>query len=162
MANEVIGEPLTSPPTLVLLTDSWNGTAWHTLLNALRTFPNHFKQVVIGGIAVVDAVESADADSAEARVRERLAPWLAQVRALGLPCAIHTTCGTEADQAAEQLCRAIQKDHPRLVVCAGKVLSAHEGWLYRLLHNDTALAVQRRLQWTGIPVHLVAARLDRP
>jgi hypothetical protein len=35
----------------------------------------------------------------------------------------------------------------------------HEGWLWRLLHNDTALAVQRRMQWAGIPIHLVAARL---
>ena len=160
-----LGDPTTggtSPPTLVLLTDSWNGTAWHTLLNALRTFPKHFQQVVIVGVAVVDAVESTDAHEAEQRLQTRLAPWRDHVRALGLPCAIRTTCGTEADQAVEDLCRAIQKDHPRLVVAAGKVLSAHEGWLYRLLHNDTALAVQRRLQWAGIPVHLVAARLDRP
>jgi hypothetical protein len=45
------------------------------------------------------------------------------------------------------------------MVVAGKVLSMHEGWLWRLLHNDTALAVQRRMQWAGIPIHLVAARL---
>ncbi len=45
------------------------------------------------------------------------------------------------------------------MVMAGKVLSSYEGLLWRILHNDTALAVQRRLQWAGIPVHLVAARL---
>jgi hypothetical protein len=112
-------------------------------------------------VAVVDAVEDPDAAAAEDRLRTRLAPWVAQVRTLGLPCTIRTTCGTEADIAVEDLCRAIAKDHPRLVVAAGKVLSAHEGWIYRLLHNDTALAVQRRLQWAGIPVHVVAARLDR-
>jgi hypothetical protein len=150
-----------SPPTLVLLTNGWHGTAWHTLLNALRTFPRHFQQVVVAGVAVVDAVESPDAAEAEERLCRQLAPWVAQVNALGLPCTIRTTCGTEADRAAEDLCRAIAKEHPRLVVMAGKVLAAHEGWLYRLLHNDTALAVQRRLQWAGIPVHLVAARIGR-
>lgn len=113
-------------------------------------------------LRVVDAAEGTDGPAAEARLRQRLEPWLAQVRALGLPCAIRTTCGTEADQAVEDLCRAIAKDHARLVVVAGKVLTAREGWIYQLLHNDTALAVQRRLQWAGIPVHLVAARLDRP
>ena len=158
--GEVLAGP-TSPPTLVLLAERWNGTGWHTLLNTLRTFPKHFTQVVIAGVAVVDAIESADAASAEADVRRQLEPWIDQVRALGLPCTIRTASGTEADAAAALLCQAIAKDYPRLVVVAGKVLTAHEGWLYRLLHNDTALAVQRRLQWTGIPMHLVAARLDR-
>lgn len=149
-----------SPPTLVLLADGWHGTAWHILLNALRTFPHHFKQVVIVGVAVVDAMEGADAAAAELRLKTRLAPWISHVNALGLPCVIRTGCGTEADQAVEELCRQIAHDHPQLLVTAGKVLTAHENWLYRLLHNDTALAVQRRLQWAGIPVHLVPARLD--
>ena len=149
------------PPTLVVLTGSWNGTGWHTLLNALRTFPGHFRQVVVAGVVEVDAVGSADTVAAEAELARRLAPWVPQVQALGLPCSIRTGCGTEADAAVETLCRSLAKDHPRLLVVAGKVLIEHEGWLHRLLHNDTAMAVHRRLQWAGIPVHIVAARLQR-
>ena len=156
---EVITGP-GSPPTLVLLADALNGTGWHTLLNALRTFPGYYKQVIVAGVAVVDAIEGSDAEEAEARLKKRMASWTLQVRALGLPCAIRTGCGTETDLAAEEVCRAIRQDHPRMMVFAGKVLTAHEGWLWRLLHNDTAVAVQLRLQWAGIPVHLVAARLS--
>jgi amino acid transporter len=150
-----------SPPTLVVLAGSWNGTGWHTLLNALRTFPDHYQQVIIAGVVEVDAVGETDPVIAEAALRERLAPWIPHVQALGLPVALRTTAGTEADAAVENLCRRIRQDHPRLLVVAGKVLVPHEGFLHRLLHNDTALAVQRRLQWAGIPVHIVAARLDQ-
>ncbi len=156
--GEVVTGP-TSPPTLVLLADALNGTGWHTLLNALRTFPGYYQQVVIAGIAVVDAVDSIDALAAEERLKQRLQAWIPQVRALGLPCAVRSAVGTEMDVAAESVCRAIRQDHPRLMVMAGKVLTSYEGLLWRILHNDTALAVQRRLQWSGIPVHLVAARL---
>ncbi|MBN8525908.1 MAG: APC family permease [Planctomycetes bacterium] len=148
-----------SPPTLVLLADGLNGTGWHTLLNAHRTFPGYFRQVVVAGVAVVDAIDGTDAAAAEARLRTRLEAWLPHVHRLGWPCSIRTGSGTEADTAAEALCRAIRDDHPHLMVFAGKVLTAHEGLLWRILHNDTALAVQRRLQWAGIPVHLVAARV---
>jgi amino acid permease len=148
-----------SPPTLVLLTDGLNGTSWHTLLNALSTFPNYYRQVVVAGVAVVDAIEGVDAMQAEARLRKSLERWIPHVHAVGLPCSVRSGSGTETDVAAEILCRAIRLDHPCMMVVAGKVLASHEGWLWRLLHNDTALAVQRRLQWAGIPVHLVAARL---
>ncbi len=151
----------TSPATLVLLADGVNGSGWHTLLHMLRTFPGHWRQVVIAGVAVVDAVDHSDAADAEARLRARLAGWLPRVRALGLPCVIRTAAGTELDETAERLCRAIRADHPHLVVAAGRVLVAHEGWWWKLLHNDAAQAVQHRLQWAGIPMHLVAARLDR-
>ena len=148
-----------SPPTVVLLANSLNGASWHTLLHALRTFPGHFKQVVVVGVAIVDAIDSAATEAAEARLREQLAAWLPQIHELGLPCSISTGSGTEADRAVEAVVVSLRLEYPRMVVFAGKVLATHEGWSWRLLHNDTALAVQRRLQWVGIPVHLVAARL---
>ncbi|GDY14326.1 amino acid transporter [Planctomycetota bacterium] len=156
--GEVIPGP-NSPPTLVLLADSLNGTSWHTLLNALRAFPGYYQQVVVVGVAVVDAIDGSDVVEAEVRLKHRMEHWVPQIRALGLPCTLRIGSGTEVDQAVEDTCRAVRKDHPRLMVVAGKVLSTHEGWLWRLLHNDTALAVQLRLQWAGIPIYLVAARL---
>jgi len=49
----------------------------------------------------------------------------------------------------------------RAVFFAGKLVFEHERWYQRLLHNETAYALQRRLQFAGpsamvLPVRVIA------
>jgi hypothetical protein len=45
----------------------------------------------------------------------------------------------------------------------GKLIFAREGWFYRVLHNNTADQLQRRLQFAGINAMLLPVRvLDLP
>ena len=53
---------------------------------------------------------------------------------------------------------AVAKDHPRCTFFSGQVLFEHETWFNRLLHNQTAYAIQRRLQWHGHNMVILAAR----
>ena len=46
------------------------------------------------------------------------------------------------------------------MIFAGKLIFRRERWYQRLLHNETAFAVQRRLQLDGIPMTVLPARLS--
>ena len=42
---------------------------------------------------------------------------------------------------------------------AGKLIFRHEGWWQRLLHNETAHAVQRRLEFDGLTMVVLPIRM---
>ena len=47
-------------------------------------------------------------------------------------------------------CVEIARQHPRLTVFTGQLIFQRDTWYQRLLHNFTAFALQRRLQWRGL------------
>ena len=43
------------------------------------------------------------------------------------------------------------REFPHNVFFAGKMIFQRERWCHRLLHNETALAMEKRLRWAGRP-----------
>jgi hypothetical protein len=41
------------------------------------------------------------------------------------------------------------KEFPRITFFAGQLVFQHESWYTRLLHNQTAFSLQKRLIWDG-------------
>jgi hypothetical protein len=68
---------------------------------------------------------------------------------LGIPATSRLAIGTEAVAEAEKLCLDVAREFPHIVFFAGKMIFQREQWYHRLLHNETALAVERRLRWVG-------------
>jgi hypothetical protein len=68
---------------------------------------------------------------------------------LGVPATSRMAIGTEAVAEAENLCLAMAREFPQTVFFAGKMIFQREKWYHRLLHNETALAVEKRLRWVG-------------
>src|SRR6185295_6726820 len=79
---------------------------------------------------------------------------------LGWPERYEMSLGTEAVAEAERLCVEIASRYTRSVFFAGKLIFRKERWYQRLLHNETAFAVQRRLQMDGIPMTVLPVRLS--
>jgi hypothetical protein len=67
--------------------------------------------------------------------------------------------GTEAVSAAEKLCFEIAQEFPRTVVFAGKLVFQQERWFQRVLHNETAYQLQRRLQLGGLHAMVLPVRV---
>ena len=42
---------------------------------------------------------------------------------------------------------------------AGKVIFHREQWYQQLLHNETAYLIQKRLQWAGLTMVILPAKL---
>jgi hypothetical protein len=152
-------------PTAAVLVGSYGGVGIHTVLNALRAFPGHFGNLVFLSVGVIDSGEFKGEDAVEdlrRRSEEMLARYLAFSAALGVPAAARLAIGTEAVAEAEKLCLDVAREFPRIVFFAGKMIFQRERWYHRLLHNETALAIENRLRWQGQTMVTLPIRVGHP
>jgi amino acid transporter len=148
--------------TAVLLVAAYSGLGVHSLLAVLKTFPGHFKQVVFASVGVIDSGNfkgEAEAASLERQVQADLEKYVDLAHRLGLPATSRYTMGTDPVASAEQVCAATAAEYPRAVFFGGKLVFQRETWYSRILHNETAFAIQRRLQWQGLPMVVLPVRV---
>jgi amino acid transporter len=139
-------------PTAAILVGSYSGVGIHTVLNIFRTFPGHFKGLVFLSVGVVDSGEFKGEHALEelrVKTEEMLGKYVALATGMGVPATSRMAIGTEAVAEAERLCLAVAREFPQTVFFAGKLIFRREKWYHRLLHNETALAVEKRLRWVG-------------
>jgi amino acid transporter len=149
-------------PTAVMLVGRYGGLGVHAILTVQRTFPGHFKNFVFVSVGVIDAASMKGIEEVE-RVRERtqqaLEQYVALAHRLKLAATYRMDLGTEAISAAERLCYEVAQEYPRTVVFAGKLVFQRERWFQRLLHNETAYQLQRRLQFAGLNAMVLPVRV---
>jgi hypothetical protein len=75
--------------------------------------------------------------------------YVALARRLGLPATARVAVGTEVVAEAERLCLEVSQEWPGIAFFTGKLVFQRERWWHGLLHNQTASAIQRRLEWAG-------------
>jgi amino acid transporter len=139
-------------PTAGVLVGGYSGVGVHTLLSVLRSFPGHFHNFVFLSVGVVDSGVFKGADELDAlrqKTERDLDKYVEFARSNGLPAMSRVGVGTEVASVAEDLCREVAEEFPRTVFFAAKVVFQREEWGHRLLHNETAVSLQRRLQEQG-------------
>jgi hypothetical protein len=149
-------------PTAVLLVGGYGGLGIHALLTIQRVFPNHFKSFVFVSVGVVDSATMKgieEVDRVRARTARALEQYVDLAHRLGLAAESRMEVGTEAVAEAEKLCRAVALEFPRAVFFAGKLVFEKEHFFQRLLHNETAYALQRRLQFGGLNAMVLPVRV---
>jgi amino acid transporter len=154
--------PDAKKPVAIVLVNSYSGLGIHTVLNIFRAFPNHFQGLVFLSVGVVDSGEFKGEDSIEAltkRTSDMLDRYLLLAAGLGIAADYRMAIGTEAVESCEALCLSTAQEFPRSTFFAGKMIFEREQWYQKLLHNETALAVQKRLQWAGKTMVTLPVRL---
>jgi len=153
----------TTKPTAILLVSGYGGVGLHSLLSIPRLFPRYFRQVIFISVAVVDSGSfkgASEVQNLESQVRESLDRYVATAAGLGLSARSAMGVGHEPVEVAEQLCQSLAKEYNRAVFFAGKLIFKREHWYQRILHNETAYAIQRRLQWDGLPMVILPIRVQ--
>jgi hypothetical protein len=151
-----------SKPIAAVLVAGYSGLGIHTLLTAMSSFGGYFKNVLFVTVGVMDtgAFKGAGAvDELRAETEQALEQYVQLARRLGLPAEYRYDIGTDPVDELEQLCLSIRKEFPNCFFVAGTILFKQERWFDRLLHNQTALALQRRLHWAGIPTLILPIRV---
>ena len=149
-------------PVAVILVSRYGGIGIHTVLNVFRAFPGHFQGVVFLSVGIVDSGRFKGEDSMTELRQESedsLAKYEGLCRSLGLPCMSRFAVGLDVVVEAERLCLEVAKEFPRCTFFAGKVIFGSPKWYHGLLHNDAAMAIQRRLQLAGRTVVVIPARM---
>jgi K+ transporter len=155
-------EPNHNEPVAAVLVGEYGGVGLHTAMTAMSKFPQHFDGVVFVSVGVVDSKEFKGEGTVEA-LREHLEADLKKYvefsRNQGIPATYRYAIDTEAVAGAEKLCIEVAAEFPRVTFFAGKVIFGKERWYHAILHNGTAYAIQKRLQWDGQMVVVVPVRV---
>jgi len=150
-------------PTAVVLAGGFGGLGLHTLLQIPRVFPGQFSQVVFIAAGVIDAgvfKGKDEIDTMRDKINGDLERYVAYARThLGWAADRDSSIGTEAVSELDHLCREVALRFPRSVFFAGKLIFQQESWYQRILHNETAAAVERRLQFAGLPMIVMPIRM---
>ena len=156
------GEPDPKLPTAVLLVGQYGGVGIHSMLAIHRMLPGYFKNLMFVSVAVIDSGNFKGADEVEAlkhSVHHALEQYVDLARRLGWNAGSATSTGIDPANEITRLCINISKGYPRVMFFAGKLIWQRESWWQRILHNETAFQVQRRLQWKGLPVTVIPLRV---
>jgi amino acid transporter len=148
--------------TMVLLVGGYSGLGVHSLLAVLRLFPGLYRNVVFLSVGVVDSAtfkNVEEVDEVERSTRASLEAYVALAHRLGLAATSRMALGTEVVPEAERLCRETARDFPRSLFFAGKLIFQREGLLQRLLHNESAVLLQRQLQFAGLNAMVLPVRV---
>jgi hypothetical protein len=155
-------EPKRADSVAAILVGDYGGVGLHTCLSVFSKFPGHFKGVVFVSVGVVDSKEfkgEGTVDALRAHLEADLGRYVAFAHNQGIPATYRYSIDTEAVEGAEKLCIDVAGEFPHIMFFAGKVIFGKEQWFHPLLHNETAYAIQRRLQWAGQMVVVVPIRV---
>jgi amino acid transporter len=148
--------------TAVLLVGGYSGLGVHSLLSVLRLFPGLYKNVVFVSVGVVDSAtfkNVEEVDEVARRTQASLDDYVALAHRLGLGATSRMAVGTEVVPEAERLCLEVAREFPRSLFCAGKLIFQREGVFSRLLHNESAVLLQRQLHFAGLNAMVLPVRV---
>jgi K+ transporter len=151
-----------SKPTAVMLVSGYSGLGVHSLLTVMKLFPRYFHNVVFMGVGVVDSATFQgveEVDRVRDQTEESLKKYVELAQGLGIPSDYRMSMGTEAISECERLAGEVARDYQRSIFFAGKLIFEQERWWDRLLHNETAYQIQRRLQFAGLAMVILPVRV---
>jgi amino acid transporter len=149
--------------TAILLVSGFSGFGLHTLLSIVRYFPHVYQNFVFVSVAEVDSGSFkgiAEMEALKASVTKDLMKYVKVTRQHGLPGDYRTDVGTDVVDSATDLVERTVKEFPKSTVFTGKLVFRYENPFQKILHNETAYSIQRRLQWNGIPTMVLPIRVD--
>ncbi|MFO0980788.1 MAG: APC family permease [Planctomycetota bacterium] len=158
--NPGIADP--TQPTAVVLVSRYSGLGTHTVLNVLRLIPGYFKNMLFVSVGVVDTGNfkgPGEVENLEKQTVDHLERYTKLARAIGVQSAYRFSLGTDTVDEVERLCTELAKEFPRILFFSGQLIFERERWYHRFLHNQTAFAIQKRLQWGGLTMAILPVRV---
>ena len=149
--------------TAIMLVSGYNGFGLHSWLSVFREFPKLYKNFIFVTVAEIDSGAFkgiAEIEALKIAIGQQLIRYVKLARSYGYAADYRTDVGTDVVESATNLCEAIVREFPKATVFTGKLVFRHEHPFQRILHNETAFAIQRRLQWQGITTVILPIRVN--
>jgi hypothetical protein len=167
-AHESYGSVATPPkldpsqPTAVFLVGSSRGGGLHTLLWVVRLFPDHFKNFIFVNVRTVDS-HVYGGDEALALLKMEASVTLTYFvnfcNSKGWAAKSYLTFGTDPIEEFSQLAQKVQAEFPNCIFFTSKLIFEQDNWFVRVLHNQAALAIQRRLHLLGMQMVILPMKV---
>jgi hypothetical protein len=128
----------------------------------LRMFPGHFKNFIFVNARTVDSHAYGGKGALE-KMREDAATTLEFFvdfcHSHGMAASSYISFGTDAVDEVTRMCEEINRRFPNSIFFTSKLIFATDNWFTRLLHNQAALAVQRRLHLEGLQMVILPMKV---
>jgi len=155
--------PKTNDTTAIQLVSAYSGFGVHTLLSIVTTFPKTYKNIIFVSVAVIDSGSfkgSEEIEALEASVKAGMEKYVDLANRLGFSSDYRMAVGTDVVESVVDICMQLGEEYPRSTVFSGQLTFRLEKSYHRLLHNETAYAIQRRLQWNGLTTVILPIRVS--
>ncbi len=155
-------EPNPQDQTAVFIVGSSRGGGLHALLWVQRMFPGHFKNFIFVNARTVDAHAYGGEGAVEqmrAEANATLKYFVDFCHSHGMASAAYLGFGTDVVDEVTKLCETISKEYPSSIFFTSKLVFEHDNWFTRLLHNQAALAIQRRLHFESLQMVILPMKV---
>ncbi len=151
-----------SQPTAVILIGKSPGVGMHTLLSVIRLFPRHFKNFIFISVGIVDVGSFTEQNKLQImrdEVYSSLQYFVDYCHHYGIASEAYVGYGTDIVEELGKLSEQISKQFPNCIFFSSKLIFEHDNWITRLLHNETAIAIQRHIHLQGKEMVIMPMRL---
>jgi amino acid transporter len=156
-------KPDPDKPTAVFLVGSSRGGGLHALLWVQRMFPDHFKNFIFVNARTVDSQSFGgreDLAAMKVDANASLSYFVNFCNSKGWAAKSYLSFGTDPIDEFTQLAERVLREFPNAVFFTSKLIFDRENWLVRLLHNQAAMALQRRFHLRGMQMVILPMRLS--
>jgi amino acid transporter len=155
-------EPDPEGQTAVFIVGSSRGGGLHALLWVQRMFPGHFKNFIFVNARTVDSHAYGGEGALEhmrAEANATLKFFVDFCHSHGMASSAYIGFGTDVVDEVTKLCETISKEYPNSIFFTSKLVFEHDNWFTRLLHNQAALAIQRRLHFESLQMVILPMKV---
>jgi K+ transporter len=139
--------------TAVQLVTGFHGFGVNTYYSITKNFPGVYENFIFVSIAVVDSGTfkgSAEVNALAESTKKSLIKYVDLAQDMGFAADYRVDIGTDVVDIAIPMCKNIAKEFPNSTFFTGQIVFRHENPFQKVLLNETAFAIQRRLQYSGI------------
>jgi amino acid transporter len=158
-------EPIMPNPadqTAVFIVGTSRGGGLHALLWVQRMFPDHFKNFIFVNARTVDSHAYGGEGAVEqmrVEANDILKYFVDFCHSHGMASSAYLGFGTDAVDEITRMCEEISKEYPNSIFFTSKLIFEQDNWFTRLLHNQAALAIQRRLHFDGLQMVILPMKV---
>jgi amino acid transporter len=156
-------KPDPEKPTAVFLVGSSRGGGLHALLWVQRMFPDHFQNFIFVNARTVDSQSFGgreDLEAMQVEANASLSYFVNFCNSKGWAAKSYLSFGTDPIDEFTRLAERVRSEFPNAVFFTSKLIFDRENWLTRLLHNQAAMALQRRFHLRGMQMVILPMKLS--
>lgn len=149
-------------PVAVVMVEKFNGLGIHAIFSIQKLFGNRFKDFLFVSIARIDSSKFKGIEELEnlkKNTEHNLQQYVELAHRMGYRADYREIVDTDVIEGMERLCDQVSQEFPDATFFSGKLIFAKESLWTPLLHNQTALEIQRRLLFKGINMMVVPVRV---
>jgi hypothetical protein len=163
---EAATEPgLVNPPeeaaTAALFVGSYGGFGIHTFFAIHKAWPKYYQRFIFLSVGIVDTARfkgAEEVENLEKETQNTVRKYIRLARGQGCYAIGDYKVGADSVEKMMELAREVKKQYPQVVFFSGKLVFPNENFLTRALHNQTAYAIQREMQFEGMTMIVLPVR----